>query len=93
MKFAPRDGTVIFVFLPELRFKGVHYKPMWVRAHWVEDHRDDRSERRHDLMMKHDGYWAKAKATSTKPLHCRPTAWLPELPILDPETYQEAPDG
>jgi|GEM_PF-1364807 len=90
---APRDGSVIFVFLPEWRLKRLHHKAMWVRTRWVEDHRDDRCERRHDLMMKHGGYWAKVRATSTKPLHCHPTHWLPELPILEPHTYQEAIDG
>lgn len=80
---APDDGTIIFVFLPPWRYKRDKRRAMWVRAKWVEDHREERAPRRHDLMMKHDGYWAHAKADGARPLHCLPTHWLPEFPILE----------
>jgi hypothetical protein len=84
---APRDGTPILVFMPAIKLgKKGKFKSHWRWAVWTEDHRDERSERRHDLMMKHDGYWA-ANKPGFAPLPYHPTHWLPELPDLTKEFF------
>lgn len=83
----PRDRPIT-VFMPARRIftgknRGKH-KAHIIRAIWFQDDREERSERRHDLMMKHDGFWATAKP-GNKPLPYHPTHWLPSLPF--PEGY------
>lgn len=84
IRTAPRDRPIL-VFMPAVAFsrKGRH-KAHWRRAVWHADHRDERSERRHDLMMKFDGYWA-ANKPGFAPLPYLPTHWLPELPAIEAE--------
>lgn len=79
---APKDGTLIDVWISyeNRKDKDGYFKHKKMgystKARWVEDDRDERSAHRHELMMKHDGYWAQGRMSDgKKPLKGKPSHW------------------
>ncbi len=89
---APKDGTSVLLHIPYKVVKNGnrnHLKKPWnTIGFWVSDIDEEMSEKRHDLYMKHGGYWSN-HYRGRQPLNGMPSHWAE---IINPTHTEDMDD-